>query len=76
MQSIELDVDVDENNEIHVRLPACYARRRAHVRVLIATAADAPAGNPRRFGQFRGQVRMSDDFNASLPDGFWLGEEQ
>jgi hypothetical protein len=41
---------------------------------LIATVADAPAGHPRQFGQFRGQVRMSDDFNAPLPDAFWLGE--
>jgi prevent-host-death family protein len=28
---------------------------------------------PRVFGQHKGKARMSDDFDASLPDGFWLG---
>lgn len=26
-------------------------------------------------GLNRGQIRMSDDFDAPLPDEFWLGEE-
>ncbi|MGB3559563.1 MAG: DUF2281 domain-containing protein [Geitlerinemataceae cyanobacterium] len=29
---------------------------------------------PRVFGQYRGQIWMSDDFNDPLPDEFWLGE--
>lgn len=28
----------------------------------------------RVFGQYRGQIWMSDDFNDPLPDEFWLGE--
>lgn len=28
---------------------------------------------PRAFGQHKGKARMSEDFNASLPDSFWLG---
>lgn len=28
----------------------------------------------RKFGQFRGQVQMADDFDEALPDNFWLGE--
>ena len=26
-------------------------------------------------GLNRGKIRMSDDFDAPLPDGFWLGEQ-
>ena len=29
----------------------------------------------RVFGQHRENVKMSDDFNNSLPDNFWLGSE-
>lgn len=28
---------------------------------------------PRAFGQHRGKARMTEDFNAALPDSFWLG---
>lgn len=37
---------------------------------------DAPAkSGPRRFGLHEGEVWISDDFNAPLPDSFWLGEQ-
>lgn len=35
--------------------------------------AASPAPGPRRFGLHEGEVWMSDDFNAPLPDSFWLG---
>ncbi len=28
----------------------------------------------RVFGQYRGKLKMSDDFNAPLPDAFWFGD--
>ena len=31
---------------------------------------------PRVLGLHKGQVRMSDDFDAPLPDSFWFGEAQ
>jgi len=30
---------------------------------------------PRRFGLHEGEVWMSDDFNAPLPEGFWLNDK-
>jgi antitoxin (DNA-binding transcriptional repressor) of toxin-antitoxin stability system len=30
---------------------------------------------PRCFGLHEGEVWMSDDFNAPLPDSFWLGDK-
>jgi prevent-host-death family protein len=34
-----------------------------------------PADQPRIAGLNQGEVWMSDDFNAELPDEFWLGKE-
>ncbi len=28
---------------------------------------------PRVFGEYKGQIWVSDDFDAPLPDAFWLG---
>lgn len=28
---------------------------------------------PRLFGEYKGQIWVSDDFDAPLPDDFWLG---
>ncbi|MBI4326680.1 MAG: type II toxin-antitoxin system Phd/YefM family antitoxin [Chloroflexi bacterium] len=41
---------------------------------LVAIAGPPPQG-PRVFGLHEGQVWMSDDFGAPLPDSFWLGEK-
>jgi GTP1/Obg family GTP-binding protein len=37
------------------------------------------AAKPQRkqlFGRYRGQVYMADDFDAELPDSFWLGDDR
>lgn len=41
---------------------------------LVPIGAPAQSG-PRIFGLHEGEVWMSDDFNAPLPDSFWLGEK-
>lgn len=35
----------------------------------------APKKGKRVAGLNRGKIRMSDDFDAPLPDEFWLGEQ-
>lgn len=37
--------------------------------------AAPPVSGPRSFGLHQGEVWMSDDFNAPLPDSFWLGDK-
>ena len=32
-----------------------------------------PAGGRREFGKYRGKIKIADDFDAPLPDEFWLG---
>ncbi len=41
----------------------------------LVPVAAPPVSGPRTFGLHRGEVWMSDDFNAPLPDSFWLGNK-
>ena len=41
---------------------------------LVPVAGPPPQG-PRVFDLHKGQVWMSDDFDAPLPDSFWLGND-
>ena len=76
MQAIELKADIDEKQQIHLQLPATVAAQSVKVIVLYdeAPQPDQPAN--RVFGQFRGKVHMADDFDAELPEVFWLGQGQ
>lgn len=84
MHAIELETQIDENREIHLRLPPHVQARTAKVVILYEEGlpSDAIEGAlegraiekrpARELGQFRGKVWMSDDFDAPLPDDFWL----
>lgn len=50
---------------------ALLARLSSEVRAREAP----PLTQPRVLGLHRGKVWMADDFNAPLPDEFWLGED-
>jgi hypothetical protein len=80
MQAIELTTEIDENQEIHLKLPADVRARAARVVVLYeepATEASEqpPDAKPVKLGLFRDAIWMSDDFDDPLPDVFWLGDE-
>lgn len=80
MQAIELQTEIDENHEIHIKLPNDVQARRARVVVLFeqpesAETEQQPEKRPVKIGLFPGAVRMSDDFDDPLPDEFWLGGE-
>lgn len=46
------------------------------VRQMLSGAPIAPtAASPRIAGLNRGRIWVSEDFDAPLPDEFWLGEE-
>jgi hypothetical protein len=38
-------------------------------------ASENSSGSPRTPNLHQGEIWMSDDFNDSLPDEFWIGEE-
>ena len=47
MQAIEIDVEVDANSEIHIKLPEPHQPGPARVIVLVETEQASPAKTPR-----------------------------
>lgn len=79
MKAIKTEAKVDPNREIHIKLPEEVCGASVEVVILFDEEAGAlPAQknqSPRKFGQFRGKVQMSEDFDDPLPDEFWLGAD-
>jgi hypothetical protein len=87
MQTIDVTAEIDERNEIRIKMPAGYAHRWARIHITIPDQDAADAGQtpvstqtsesipqaPVTLGLFRGRIHMADDFNDPLPDSFWLG---
>ena len=72
MQAIEIETEIDQNHEIHVKLPDNVASGTAKVIVLFGGKTEK-AQKPLKLGLFEGQIQISDDFDDPLPDEFWLG---
>lgn len=73
MQAIEIDTVINDRHEIHLTLPSSARKGAARVIVLFDNPLQASPAAPRQFGQYRGQIRIADDFDAPLPDSFWSG---
>ena len=75
MQAIEMYTQVTSNKEIHLKLPDEVAHGKVKVIVMydIKNRGDVTI-KKRSFDQFKGSIRISDDFDDSLPDKFWIGE--
>ncbi len=75
MQAIEIETEIDENHEIHLRLPDKVRTRKARVLVIYdetPAPSERKAARPVKLGLFRDQMEISDDFDEPLPDEFWL----
>jgi hypothetical protein len=70
MQAVELEATVDDQHRIHVDMPDIVPPGKARLIVLFEPLGK-PAGE-RVFGQFRGMGHVPDDFDAPLPDEFWV----
>lgn len=75
MQALELTAEINEQHQIHLQLPDTVKAGKAKVIVLLEDASDIHPPKKRVFGQFRGKIEMSDDFDNELPDDFWLGKD-
>lgn len=75
MQALELETEIDDNQEIHLKLPANVRAGKVKIVVLYEETSTThhPKIKPRTFGQFRDTIRMRDDFDAPLSEDFWLG---
>ena len=75
MQAIELSAEIDQNRQIHLQLPKSINAKMEKVIVMYEAESPSINAKPRVFGEHRGLIEMSDDFNAPLLDSFWLGED-
>lgn len=73
MYAIELPVEIDANQQIHVQLPKNIQANKARIIVMYEDLNPVPAQSI-TLGLFAGKITMSDDFNEPLPDEFWLGD--
>ena len=70
MQTIEIETEIDENHEIHLKLPN-HVSGPAKVIIMLKGGSTAPP-KPIELGLFRGKISMAEDFDQPLSDGFWL----
>ena len=71
MHAIEFLTEIDKNHQIHLQLPETIKARKAKVIVLYEEEAAKPTKQI-KLGLIEGQMQISDDFDAPLPDNFWL----
>jgi len=73
MHAIELETEVNDEHEIHVRLPEQVKAHRVRIVILYDEPTPSQDRPKRVFGQYRGKIRIADDFDAPLPTEFWTG---
>lgn len=76
MQALEMQAEVTRSREIRLKLP--HDIEYGTVRVIVLYEKSKPqnrASTGRQFGQFKGRIKISEDFDDALPDTFWTGEE-
>lgn len=74
MQAVEMLAEVTGNREICLKLPHDIQHGTVRVIVLYEEQVEPQAAAKRQFGQFKGQVAISEDFDDALPDTFWSGD--
>ncbi len=71
MQAIEMQVHITDKREIHLKLPDNI--KQDFVKIIIMYDTVEKSVPKRKFGQFKGEIEISADFDDALSDKFWLG---
>ena len=77
MQALEINAQVTEDHEIHLKLPNNI--KRGAVKVIVMYDEEKDTGQnikKRQFGQFKGKIEINSDFDEALPDTFWNNENK
>ena len=67
-------MSTNEFNEVMDKLPS-HLREQVYTFAQFLLAQEQPKRQERILGLHRGAMEASEDFDAPLPDSFWLGEE-
>lgn len=73
MQAIELEAQINELHEIHLKLPDDVNATSAKVIIMYE---NTPKNKKRVFGQFQGKIKIDDSFDDELSNDFWLGDSK
>ena len=73
MHAIEIETEVNDEHEIHLKLPDQVKAHRVRILIMYDEPTPAKGQTKRVFGQYRGKIRIADDFDAPLPTEFWTG---
>lgn len=65
---LEIETDIDEQGEIHFKLPEGIRAKKAKI---IIFGEEVPTSGI-KLGLFAGKIKTMNDFNEPLPDDFWL----
>jgi hypothetical protein len=76
MQALELRAEVTKDRELRLKLPQEIQHGTVRMIVLYDEWVESQAQGKRQFGQFKGQITISEDFDAALPDTFWSGDAE
>ena len=75
MQALEIRAEVTKDRELRLKLPHDIQQGIVRIIVLYEQAEHHdPMSAKRQFGQFKGQIEISDDFDDALPDTFWSSD--
>ena len=72
MQAIEMNVPVNDNHKVCLQLPDNIKQDFVKV-IIMYDVEENNKKKKRQFGQFKGKVELTTDFDDDLSDEFWLG---
>jgi len=77
MESFQFASQVSREGILNLQLPSTFANQEVDIVLVINAKRTAKweTTQERPIGQYAGKMKMSDDFDAPLPDEFWLGED-
>jgi hypothetical protein len=79
MQALKQIVDIPRNHHLKLdfQLPATIPEGKTELLLVFQSSPQKPEPQRKKrvLGSRKGQIWMSDDFDAELPDEFWLGED-
>jgi hypothetical protein len=73
MNAFEIDTTIGPDAKLALERLPFVSGQAVHVRIETKVA---PTAGPRILGLHVGAVQMADDFDAPLPDTFWLGTDR
>jgi len=75
IRTLEFETAISASHQIHLTLPDNVQAKFAKIIVIYEdNQPDSIQSSKRVFGQFRGQLEISNDFDDELNPDFWLGK--